>query len=106
LYSVALVRPALVVAHWFKAFDLRFIDGILHGVAAVVLWLTKLGGRIDSGIVDGLVNVVGNTIFAVGAWLRGVQTGYLRSYVLFLALAAIAIFVVLSYFVAVGAAAW
>jgi NADH-quinone oxidoreductase subunit L len=106
LYSVVVVRPALVVSHWFKAFDLHFIDGILHGIAAFVIWLTRLGGRIDHGIVDGMVNLVGNVIFAVGAWLRGLQTGYLRSYILFLALAAIGIFVVLSYFVAVGAAAW
>jgi NADH-quinone oxidoreductase subunit L len=106
LYSVMLVRPALVVAYWFKAFDLGFIDGILHSVAATTVWLTKLGGRFDNAIVDGLVNLVGNVVFSIGSWLRGVQTGYLRSYVLFLALAAIGIFVVLSYFVAVGAAAW
>jgi NADH-quinone oxidoreductase subunit L len=106
LYSVVLVRPVLVVAHWLKAFDLGVIDGILHSIAAATLWLTRVGGRIDSGIVDGLVNVVGDSIFAIGAWLRGVQTGYLRSYVLFMALAAVVIFVALSYFVAVSMAAW
>ena len=41
-------------------------------------------------------------IYGVGSWLRNVQTGYLRSYVLFLVLAAVGIFVVLSYFVRHG----
>ena len=40
----------------------------------------------------------------MGARLRTVQTGYLRNYVLFLVLAIVAIFVVLSYFVAMAAA--
>jgi hypothetical protein len=29
--------------------------------------------------------------YAIGAWLRNLQTGYLRSYVLFLALSAMAV---------------
>jgi NADH:ubiquinone oxidoreductase subunit 5 (subunit L)/multisubunit Na+/H+ antiporter MnhA subunit len=53
-------------------------------------------GRFDNGIVDGLVNVFADACFAVGAWLRNVQTGYLRSYVLFLVVAAIGIWVILS----------
>ena len=52
----------------------------------------------DLGIVDGLVNLTADVIYAVGGWLRGVQTGSLRNYVLFLALAAVGIFVALSYF--------
>jgi len=100
LYSIAVVRPALVVAHWCRAFDLKVIDGIIHGVAHAVLWLRAVSGRFDNGVVDGLVNLVGDVIYGTGARLRGLQTGYLRSYVLFLALAAIVIFVVLSYFVA------
>jgi NADH-quinone oxidoreductase subunit L len=99
LYSVVVVRPALVVSHWFRAFDLKFIDGIIHGAAHAVLWLRAVSGRFDNGVVDGLVNLVGDVIYGTGARLRGMQTGYLRSYVLFLALAAIVIFVVLSYFV-------
>ena len=47
--------------------------------------------------------LIGNTIHSVGAALRGVQTGYLRSYVLFLVLAAVCIYVALSYFVALAA---
>ena len=47
-----------------------------------------------------IVDVIG----AIGARLRGVQTGYIRSYVLFLVLAVVGIFALLSYFVTVVAA--
>src|SRR5919198_881635 len=33
LYSALLVRPALVVGGWCRSFDLRGIDGLLHGTA-------------------------------------------------------------------------
>ena len=62
-------------------------------------------GAFDAYVIDGLANLIGNVTYAVGASLRRVQTGYLRSYVLFLALAAVGIFVVVSYFVALASAA-
>jgi NADH-quinone oxidoreductase subunit L len=104
LYSAILVRPALVVAHAFRWFDLHVIDGVLHGVAYTTLAVKRWNGWFDFHIIDGLANLIGNTIYGVGAGLRNVQTGYLRSYVLFLVLAAVGIFVVLSYFVAMAAA--
>jgi NADH-quinone oxidoreductase subunit L len=99
LYSAILVRPALVVTHWARWFDARVIDGIANGLGRLGVLVSRLGGIIDARIVDGLVNVIADACIGVGARLRGVQTGYLRSYVLFLALAALGIFVVLTYFV-------
>jgi NADH-quinone oxidoreductase subunit L len=99
-YSVLLVRPALVVAHAFKWFDLTVIDGILHGVTRFIVGVSRWNGSFDNGIIDGLVNLVGNVTYAIGGRLRGVQTGFLRSYVLFLVLAAVCTFVVLTYLVA------
>ncbi len=99
VYSVLLVRPALVVGHWLAAFDLRVIDGIIHFVARLTVWVSKWDGLFDNGVVDGLVNLVGNAMYGAGARLRNVQTGFLRSYVLFLVLATVGIFMVLAYFV-------
>jgi NADH-quinone oxidoreductase subunit L len=104
LYSAVVVRPALVVASWLRAFDLTVIDGIVNGVARGTVRVAKGGGRFDNGIVDGLVNLLADVIFAAGARLRNVQTGYLRSYILFLVLAAVGIFVLLSYLVTMAAA--
>jgi NADH-quinone oxidoreductase subunit L len=99
-YSVALVRPALVVAHWFRAFDTYVIDGIINFLGRFTVLVSRWDGLFDTYIVDGLVNLTSTVVYAVGGRARRLQTGYLRSYVLFLVLAAVGIFALLSYFVA------
>jgi NADH-quinone oxidoreductase subunit L len=99
LYSAILVRPALVVAYGARWFDTHVIDGVVNSVGRIGVILSRYNGIIDARIVDGLVNVIASACYGVGSRLRSVQTGSLRSYVLFLALAAVAIFVVLTYFV-------
>jgi NADH-quinone oxidoreductase subunit L len=98
LYSAILVRPALVIAGWCRRFDTRVIDGTIDGIARDTVRVSKGSGRFDLGIIDGLVNLTGRVVNGVGRWLRTVQTGYLRSYVLFMVLAAVALFVLLFYF--------
>jgi NADH-quinone oxidoreductase subunit L len=102
LYSVILVRPALTVAGWCRAFDTRVIDGAVDATARTTVRVSKWDGRFDLGIIDGMVNLTGNVIYAVGAALRRVQTGYLRSYILFLVLAAVGIFIAFSFFITTG----
>ena len=104
LYSAIVVRPALVVAGWLSGFDLRCIDGALHAASRFTVWLSWTSGRFDLGIIDGLVNVTARAIHGVADRLRTVQTGYLRSYVLFLVLAAVGLFLLLSWFVSLAAA--
>ena len=58
--------------------------------------LSKWDGAFDLGIIDGLANLSATVTQATGGWLRRSQTGYLRSYVLFLVLAAVGIWVILS----------
>jgi NADH-quinone oxidoreductase subunit L len=101
-YSVLLVRPALVVAGWCRFFDTKVIDGFVDNTAKATVGVSRGSGRFDNGVVDGLVNVFANACYAVGAWLRNVQTGYLRSYVLFLVVAAIGIWVILSALLGAG----
>jgi NADH-quinone oxidoreductase subunit L len=97
LYSAVLVRPALVIAGWCQTFDARVIDGFVDGLGGRVVGVSRESGRFDLGIIDGLVNLTGNVVFGVGRRLRTVQTGFLRSYVLFMVLAAVALFVLLFY---------
>ncbi len=99
LYSAILVRPALVVAHAARWFDTHVIDGVVNGLGRIGVVLSRWDGIFDARIIDGLVNVIAAACYGIGGRLRNVQTGYLRSYVLFLALAAVAIFIVLTYFV-------
>src|SRR5207253_329386 len=88
LYSALLVRPALAVAGWCRSFDTRVIDGVVDGSAKATVGVARGSGRFDNGIVDGLVNLTARVFYGAGAWLRNVQTGYLRSYVVFLVVAA------------------
>jgi NADH-quinone oxidoreductase subunit L len=104
LYSAILVRPALAVAGWARAFDTRVIDGFVDSLGRFTVRFSDWNGKFDLGIVDGLVNLTARIAYAMGGWFRRVQTGYLRSYVLFLVLAAVGIFAVLSYVVAMAAA--
>jgi NADH-quinone oxidoreductase subunit L len=104
LYSAILVRPALAVAHWCRSFDTRVIDGTVDETARVTVRLARGGGRFDHSIIDGTANLIARVAYAVGGSLRGLQTGYLRSYVLFLVLAALGIFFVLTYFVRLAVA--
>ena len=60
------------------------------GYRLVVLALLARQRERDREAVRDLVNLVAEVWYAVGIWLRNVQTGYIRSYILFLALAAMA----------------
>ncbi len=104
LYSVLLVRPALVVAHWCRNADGKGIDRLIDSIARLAVRTSKAGGQFDKGVVDGFVNVLADVTIRTGSRLRRIQTGSLRSYILFLILATVAIFAVLSYFISVAAA--
>jgi NADH-quinone oxidoreductase subunit L len=100
LYSAILVRPALVVATWARGFDANVIDRCVNAIGSFAVLLSRWNGLFDARIIDGLVNLLAQACYGLGARLRGVQTGYLRSYVLFLALAVVGVFVLVSLLVA------
>jgi NADH-quinone oxidoreductase subunit L len=99
LYSVLLVRPALAVAGWCKSFDTRVIDATVDATARETVRVAKATGRFDQDVIDGAGNGLADMVINLGAKFRTVQTGFLRSYILFLVLAALGIFLVLSFFV-------
>ncbi len=53
LYSALVVRPGLVIAYWFRWFDLTVIDGIIHFVAFATVRVSKWDGRFDNFFVEG-----------------------------------------------------
>jgi NADH-quinone oxidoreductase subunit L len=98
LYEWLFVRPTHLVAALVSRIDLRWIDGLIHGLATVTRWFARAWDRIaDQGIVDGLVNLVGRSTYRIGVALRGLQTGSLRQYVMFIVIGAIAIFLLISF---------
>jgi len=101
LYSAALVRPALAVAWWCRTIDLKAIDWLINNLGFATVRVARGEGIFDNRVIDGLVNLTATVSYGVAGWFRRWQTGYLRSYVLFLVMAAVGIFVILSYFVTV-----
>ena len=99
LYSAILVRPGLTVANWARNFDTNVIDGFVNLLARIGVFVSWVSGLFDRYIVDGLANLLAAVSYGIGGWLRGFQTGYLRSYVLFLVLAAVSIWVILSFLI-------
>jgi NADH-quinone oxidoreductase subunit L len=98
LYAWLFVRPVHLVAALVSRIDLRWIDGLIHALAAATGWIARTWDRVaDQGIVDGLVNLVGRWTYRVGVSLRALQTGSLRQYVMFIVVGAIAIFLLISF---------
>jgi hypothetical protein len=68
------------------------IDGLVNGSAWATARLAKLSGRFDNRMVDGMVNGVADFVYKVGDAGRGLQTGRLRNYLMFLAVAVVGLF--------------
>ncbi|AWM38656.1 NADH-quinone oxidoreductase subunit L [Gemmata obscuriglobus] len=73
-YDAALVTPTLRLAHTAAMVDKRPPESSPNGF--------------DFYTLDGLLNAIGQAASRLGSLLRGVQTGFVRSYVLALALTA------------------
>jgi NADH-quinone oxidoreductase subunit L len=76
-YDAALVQPTVALAATSAAADKRPTAGITDETES---------RRIDPGTLDGALTAVGQLAARLGAWLRTLQTGLVRQYVLVLAL--------------------
>lgn len=98
LYDALFVRPVHVISGWCTAFDKSVLDGVLHLFARATVATSTWDRKFDEAIVDRLVNAVGEGTYKAGRSLQAVQTGRLRSYVMFIALGVIGLFVLLFMF--------
>ena len=99
LYDLLFVRPLHVIARLAAAFDRRWIDGFIDGSARVTRGFAVVWDRVaDHLVVDGSINAFADGVYGLGVWLRGVQTGRLRQYIMYIAAGALAIFVLVSFF--------
>ncbi|MBM3311061.1 MAG: NADH-quinone oxidoreductase subunit L [Candidatus Aminicenantes bacterium] len=64
------------------AFDLKVIDGLVNGAAALSRTVSRLSMFFDAKVVDGAVDGVGTVHRAASRLLRRVQTGYVYNYAL------------------------
>ena len=95
LYEAMFVRPILLAARWPQAFDRNILDAFLHGLAHTATWIASWDRKFDERVVDRIVNIVGDSTYAVGRSLRVLQTGRLRQYVMFIAVGVVSLFILL-----------
>jgi NADH:ubiquinone oxidoreductase subunit 5 (subunit L)/multisubunit Na+/H+ antiporter MnhA subunit len=93
LYDLVFVKPTLGIASLASAIDRGLIDKLIEGLAWGARSLAGIDAWIDRTIVDGLVNATATATWNTGLKLRGLQTGRLRQYVVFIVLGTVALFV-------------
>ena len=93
LYDVMFVRPALVVARACAWVDRAIFDGFLHAGTKAVVDVSHWDRKFDESVVDGLVNLTADVIYATGRSFRRIQTGMLRQYVMFIAVGVLTLFI-------------
>lgn len=97
LYNALIVQPALFVSRRISDFDKKVIDRIVDGCATSMRAISHIDDKIDRLIVDGSVNLVARWMHSIGLALRGMQTGSIRQYVMFIVVGTVAIFVLASF---------
>jgi NADH-quinone oxidoreductase subunit L len=89
------MRPMHIVGKFCAWIDKTIFDGILHSAARITVLVARWDKAFDERVVDGLVNLVGNTTWSVGNSLKTIQTGRLRQYVMFIIAGVVALFAIL-----------
>ncbi len=102
LYDAVLVRPVLAAARFCRGFDWNVLDRFIDGTASCTVQVSRADGWFDNRIIDGAVNFVADWVYATGVWLRRLQTGQLRQYIVFLAVAVVGLFTLISYIGRIG----
>lgn len=94
LYDALFMYPAHKVAAFCAWFDKAVFDNIVHGFAKAGIVIAKWDRMFDEKVVDGFVNLVGDSTKSFGDSLKVVQTGRLRQYVMFIVLGVVALFAI------------
>jgi NADH-quinone oxidoreductase subunit L len=97
LYQFLFIRPTLRISGWIAALDKQGIDWIVDGTARTARWFSGgFDAWIDRMFVDGLINRLAAWFYDAGLWLRTVQTGNLRQYVMLIVVGTVSLFVLVS----------
>ena len=94
LYDALFMNPAHKVGAFCAWFDKAVFDNVIHGFAKAGIIVGKWDRAFDEKVVDGFVNLVGDSTKSVGNSLKVVQTGRLRQYVMFIVLGVVALFAI------------
>jgi NADH:ubiquinone oxidoreductase subunit 5 (subunit L)/multisubunit Na+/H+ antiporter MnhA subunit len=85
MYDFVFVRGTLAISAGLAWFDRVVIDGAVNLFTPLAMLVSRVCGRHDAVIVDGVVNEMADATYSFGAGLRNVQGGQIRQYVQLLA---------------------
>jgi NADH-quinone oxidoreductase subunit L len=97
LYDNLFVKPVHVVSRAVANFDKLVIDRLIDALARGIRTIATFDDLIDRYVVDGLVNIAAGWIYSFGLTIRGIQTGRLREYVMYIVIGTVALFVLASF---------
>lgn len=98
LYQWMFIWPTHVMSRLIAGFDRWVIDSLIHSCAWTVRVFSVAWDRVaDQGIVDGFANSLASVTYSIGSSLRGLQTGSLRQYVLFIVGGTVLLFAAVSF---------
>ena len=98
LYDKIFIKPTFFASRVIAGTDKNVIDRFVDNTAVATRWFcTGFDTWIDRLFVDGLVNWFARKIHAIGLALRGVQTGKIRQYVVFIIVGTVALFVIVTF---------
>jgi NADH-quinone oxidoreductase subunit L len=98
LYNAIFIQPTMFISRRIADFDKNVIDRIIDGTAKTTRLISLIDDLIDRYFVDGCINWFAKRTWSLGLALRGVQTGSLRQYVMFIVIGTVGLFVLISYF--------
>jgi NADH:ubiquinone oxidoreductase subunit 5 (subunit L)/multisubunit Na+/H+ antiporter MnhA subunit len=97
LYAVIFIRPAHVIAEIASRFDRKGIDWFIDHTAIWTKSIAKIDDAIDRYFVDGFVNLLAAWTWSTGRWMKNVQTGSLRQYVMLIVIGTVALTILIKF---------
>jgi hypothetical protein len=70
-----------------QTIDRDIIDGTLHGLAALAIWIGNLFREFNRVVIDGVGDGIPSAIAEAARSLRQVQTGHIQQYLLYVLVA-------------------
>jgi NADH-quinone oxidoreductase subunit L len=101
LYAFLFIRPAHVISDIVSRFDRKGIDWFIDSTAGWTRSIAKIDDAIDRYFVDGFVNVLAAWTWSTGNWMKRVQTGSLRQYVMLIVIGTVGLTILIKFAAAV-----
>ena len=83
LYDATAVSGTIGLSRLLGKFDSKIIDGIVNGVAAFTRGFSSFIGKFDNIVIDGIVNFMAYLSGFIGLIFRRFQTGKVQTYLVF-----------------------